>query len=80
MYQSYLSVVLTHLSSNCGTEGFANTFDRDSIEDLLEESGDDHPDCLRSSESPRLRVEDQFFIDATAGAAVSASYIVGVDL
>ena len=73
-------VVLSNLPCDRRTERFANTFDRDSIEDLLKEPGDDHPDRLSAGEPARLRIEDQFFIDAAAGAAVRASHVIGIDL
>ena len=75
-----LSFVLSNLACDRCTEGFAHRLDGDAVEDLLEEPCNDHSNRFGSSESTRLSVEDQFFVDSSAGAPVGASNVVGVDL
>jgi hypothetical protein len=67
------------LASDRCPEGFANRFDGDPIEYLLEEAGNDHTHGFPACESSRLGVEDEFFIDPTAGATVCAPHIVSLD-
>jgi hypothetical protein len=71
--------VLPNLSSDRCAERFADRLDSDSIEDLLEEPGDDHAHGFSPRESSRLGVEDQFFVDSSTGAAVRAADVIGLD-
>src|SRR5262245_61954497 len=72
--------VLAHAAQDRLTECLTDAFDRNAIEDLLEKAADDQPRRLLSREAARLGVENQLFINLTAGRAVRAADIVALNL
>ena len=59
---------------------FADAFDRDAIEDLLEEAADDQSRGFFAGQAARLGVKNQLFIHFAARRAVRAADVVALDL
>ena len=78
--RSAVLLVFANAAGNGQSQRIADAFDRDPIEDLLEEPGHDHANRFLAGEAAALGVEDQFFVDATAGRTVRAADVVRFDL
>jgi len=74
------SFVFAYLSSDRRCESFANTFDRNSIKNLLKEATDDHSRRLFASEATTASVENLFLVDFRRRAAVRATHVIRFDL
>jgi hypothetical protein len=74
-----LSRVIANAAGNCQAESIADAFNGNPVKHLLEESSHNHLDRLGPRKSTAAGVKNQFLIDATAGAAVSAANIIGFD-
>jgi len=59
--------VVAYAASNRQRQCFSNTLDCDSVKDLLEETCYHCANGFFTGEASALSIEDQFFIDATAG-------------
>ncbi len=73
-------LVVTHSSGDGRAQRFANAVDRNAVENLLEEAGDDHANRFLPRETAGLSVEDQFFVDSAARRSMRAAHVVGLDL
>src|SRR6476469_7998062 len=58
---------------------FSHAFDRDPVENLLEEAADDHAGGFFAGEAAGLGVKNQLFVHLAGGAAVGAADVVGFD-
>jgi SAM-dependent methyltransferase len=65
--------------TNGFTQRFADAFNRNAVEYLLKESGDNHPHRLLASIPASHRIEQLRVVHATRGAAVRTTDVVGVD-
>ena len=73
------SLVLANPAADRLAECFADAFDRNPVEHLLEEAGDDHADRLIAGHAAAAAVEDLLVVDAAAGRRVGAADVVGFD-
>ena len=71
---------VAHPPANRLAQRFADALDRDPVEHLLEEAGDDHPHRFAARVAAGHRVEHLLLVDAAARAAVRAADVVGFDL
>lgn len=77
---TFCLLVVADAVGDCLAKCFANAFDGDAVEDLLEEAGHDRANRFDSSEAAGLSVKDQFVVDSAARATVSTAYVVSFDL
>lgn len=66
-FTTRILLVIPNPSSNRFAQCFSNAFDRNPVEDLLEEAGDNHPDRFLACVPSTTSIKDQFLVDTTAG-------------
>src|SRR5262245_20267238 len=74
------SGIFANSPQNGLAEGLADTFDRNAVEDLLEEATDDQPRSFLPREAARLGIKNQLFVDFAARRTVRAADVVALDL
>src|SRR6476619_524895 len=77
---SFSLYVFSNFAQNRLPQCFPHAFDRDPVENLLEEAADDHAGGFLAGEAAGLGVENQLFVHLAGRAAVRAADVVGFDL